>query len=462
MASGNEAEGVEWQKRFEELQAQPTVEIDKAQREREEARQQTRKTTLTEMLAAAHDKFQERFVVESNPDLRTKGTYTQPNGRMHPQYLNPRLEFPDLQTKEFQLMSKELEPNGEDLINKTVRSEQDIMSYHNTYMNNFVGGLVRACGPQVFIYNNSNMLQPARDRETHPASRATDHSPAPPYSLQADQFYGSMDASGKASIVFAGELKPPHKITLEQCQEIMGKGQEVDVKKHDAVELIAITTCQIYDYMVNLGCVYGCIITGETIIFLRFNDENPKILRYHLTCPRDEVNASVGEKLQYSKTAIAQLASFTLMAREDGLRDQVWKREVKRRADRWVPKQEKTPKNTPRKERERNEAHEEKDTTFANNEVEGDDNEDNTVRSPSMTRKRPHTQCKPYSSDNESHHPDSDEEREERSRRTSRRLALLNSSSRKHNETETSDSRKHSETETSKSRKYSETETSSK
>ncbi|KAL8659014.1 MAG: hypothetical protein Q9202_007320 [Teloschistes flavicans] len=485
MASGNEAEAVDWQKKFEELQARSTAEIQEAQREIQEARRAMQLSTLTELLAATHEHFQERFVVEPNSDLRTQGTYTKPTGRMHPRHLKPWSDFPGLQEGAFETMSKKLEPAneeskrlftslhtiremGRDLIKRTIKSEQDLTNFQHTCIDNFVSGLVRACGYPVSVHNSLNALQPELDHETHPASRATDHSQAPPGSRKADQFYVTTDDRGNTQMVFAGELKPPHKLTLAQCQEIMGNGLKVDVKKvRDALktpngdmekarELIAIVTCQVYDYMLNLGCMYGCIITGELIIFLGIKKEDPTVLRYHLTSPREEVNASIGEKLQYFKTAIAQLASFALVALKDGLRDQRWQDKVTKEADRWIPEPEAAPKNTPKKERERNEAHEDKDTTYTgSSDDDGDDKKDNTVRSPHLTRKRSRAQCKPNSSDNESVHQDSDEEGQGRPRRTSRRIAESNALSRKHNETETQkksnvSSRKQKEMETQK------------
>ncbi|KAI4111321.1 MAG: hypothetical protein LQ345_006821, partial [Seirophora villosa] len=90
-----------------------------------------------------------------------------------------------------------------------------------------------------------------------------------------------------------------------------------------------------YDYMIKAGCPYGCIVTGEAVVFLMLDEDNPTDLQYFLAEPRLDAKSNLENDLDISKTMIAQLLSFCLMAYPREKFDQDWIRQAKESAPVW-------------------------------------------------------------------------------------------------------------------------------
>ncbi|KAH8653916.1 hypothetical protein BGZ61DRAFT_287905, partial [Ilyonectria robusta] len=73
-----------------------------------------------------------------------------------------------------------------------------------------------------------------------------------------------------------------------------------------------ISSTQTYHYMIEGGLEYGLLTTGEAIVFLRVDWEEPETLYYHLAEPGPEVSAHPNHF--HVCTAVGQYLAFSLMA----------------------------------------------------------------------------------------------------------------------------------------------------
>jgi hypothetical protein len=80
---------------------------------------------------------------------------------------------------------------------------------------------------------------------------------------------------------------------------------------------------QTYDYMIRLGLEYSYLTAGKSFIFLHVKANDPRILYYHFADPDDEAEDEDG-RLKLSKTAVAQIAGFSLLALRSNLHPAKW------------------------------------------------------------------------------------------------------------------------------------------
>ncbi|KAI4168297.1 MAG: hypothetical protein LQ346_009059 [Caloplaca aetnensis] len=116
--------------------------------------------------------------------------------------------------------------------------------------------------------------------------------------------------------------------------------------------MTAAAATQMHQYMLESGCAYGCVVTGEYLVFLPVKEDDPNILWYHLAEPLRDVISGPGGRFQHSQTAIAQLTSFCLMATEAKKRNQEWITKAMEEAHTWQMDEEKVWVEIPRKMRE--------------------------------------------------------------------------------------------------------------
>jgi hypothetical protein len=53
---------------------------------------------------------------------------------------------------------------------------------------------------------------------------------------------------------------------------------------------VAAVSMQTFHYMIQCGLEYSYITTGEAFVFLPIKEEDPTILYYQVTVPREEVD----------------------------------------------------------------------------------------------------------------------------------------------------------------------------
>ncbi|KAJ0129949.1 Uncharacterized protein HZ326_26945 [Fusarium oxysporum f. sp. albedinis] len=105
-------------------------------------------------------------------------------------------------------------------------------------------------------------------------------------------------ASSRRTMLYISVYKPPHKLSSQYLRAGL---RIADI--HEEVT---------YYYMIESGLEYGLLITGEAIVFLKVDWNDPETLYYHLAEPGPEVTAHPNN-LQMC-TAVGQYLAFTLIA----------------------------------------------------------------------------------------------------------------------------------------------------
>ncbi|KAL8691270.1 MAG: hypothetical protein Q9218_003472 [Villophora microphyllina] len=313
-----------------------------------------RETTLHEMLRACHDGFHQCLVVETDKTKTTIGGLTKPEGRKRPDVMLPWLDFDPLQLRAFQSIEEKLHPAGEepkrafksmayiessslDVQEFTIASEMDLREYQKPYVDRYVIDILKAVERALRFHNTSHAIELG----TADSTKAENGPQTPNRSRKlskinnADRFVVSSDGG----LVTTGELKPPHKLPENTLDSALGPKEPIvleDILKEptswedpdetiqQARRLVAVAATQTYAYMLEGGCRYGYIATGQAMVFLKIDDDDSHILYYHLALPSVEVASESDQAFNYSKTSIAQLASFCSMAMDSPRPDQAW------------------------------------------------------------------------------------------------------------------------------------------
>ncbi|PHH80143.1 hypothetical protein CDD80_2681 [Ophiocordyceps camponoti-rufipedis] len=96
--------------------------------------------------------------------------------------------------------------------------------------------------------------------------------------------------------------------------------RETDQEEHNyaAEEAVAAAVVQTYHYMIDVGCKYGVLATGELCVFLRIDWEDYETLFYQTVDfrTRNSSHVSVGPEggVSYRDTVLGHYLAFTLMA----------------------------------------------------------------------------------------------------------------------------------------------------
>ncbi|KAG6156821.1 hypothetical protein E4U11_005503 [Claviceps purpurea] len=108
----------------------------------------------------------------------------------------------------------------------------------------------------------------------------------------------------------------------------MGMSPEPTDKSKSLLPRPAVIT-QAFAAMVREGIRYGYVDTGEVMIFLHINDNDPSIVEYHLCDPSSDVDGD-DDKMDFS--AVSQLFAFTVQAMKARAASSTWSRAPRRRA----------------------------------------------------------------------------------------------------------------------------------
>ncbi|KAL8919997.1 MAG: hypothetical protein Q9208_006501 [Pyrenodesmia sp. 3 TL-2023] len=346
------------------------------------ANEELRDTTLAELLELCYKHLDLTFQVETDPAKSTQGSITHPKGKRCPHYLRPWIEFPALQFAAFTEIHQQVHPPMREPLRlfknmnyikelgktfaKKMASEADLRSFLERAVENFVTEILQGLGRPIRFDNHSNTL--GQDPEAF-----QERNEKYPY---ADQFCVYRNDGGQSKLLLVFEYKAPHKLTAEALRVALhhpdskdsdrdsddpdtaadsGEPDSIDVWRiknkpripkdrqrlirHKAKELLAYAATQTYHYMLESGCEYSAISTGEAMVFLWIKKEESSTLYYHLAEPVPEVRHCLEKSLPgdfpHSRTAIAQLLSFCVMAFKSTNRDQVWRQEAQASAPLW-------------------------------------------------------------------------------------------------------------------------------
>ncbi|KAI4192605.1 MAG: hypothetical protein LQ346_004235 [Caloplaca aetnensis] len=411
-----------------------------------EQSQLLQRSTMLELLDACHKHFDALFTVELNPRKSTAGAITKPDGKVHPAWLKPWLDFPRLQSDTFQRAQDQLHPPGsaakrqfhalktieeqaEGLQGLRINSEAKLRTWQNSYVDPYVKQLCGALGANVSYPPTPHALVPDPYDILYPppATSVPESSRPAPKSVNADQFCVYRHFEGDQELLsHVVELKAPHKMRGDILRNSVMNEAIIDVAKvrdkyfipidrdEKAVDhgqrLLAAATTQTYDYMLECGCLYGCIVTGETLVFLKIDEEDTTTLYYHIADPFREAEGESFQGFQPSKTSVAQALTFFLMASPSIPYSQGWVQRAKAAAQVWTVDHGKiSPEKTPKKRRKQLAKLDRKDISYSKSRPS------TSNRSPVKTRSRNQQGCNPAGSgaaqgDQDSSDDDYDEE----------------------------------------------------
>ncbi|KAL8627629.1 hypothetical protein Q9189_006686 [Teloschistes chrysophthalmus] len=343
-----------------------------------------RSTTFEELLEDCHEILFKTFKVETVLTSCTKGPASKPEKKPCPTNLKKWVEFPEQQQDAFDQFYRLLHPSdspdaaprlflakkeiqGVARLKARVRmsSEMDLRYWQHHVVEEVLADFFATLskdphfsqslglGDGVSFDNQINTLNDnapdvkgRQGRETPPPR--SDRDPQPTF---ADMLCVKLEFQGSMRLLFPSEYKPPHKVTKEMFRvglrpmnvftEVVNKETiPTDTKSkeffvHHAEKTVAAVVAQTYRYMLESGCKYGCLITGECIVFLRLLEEDSTTLYYHLSEPMEQVRDKDGTFL-HMRTAIAQMISLIHMAGQSENRSPVWCSNAIARAKTWA------------------------------------------------------------------------------------------------------------------------------
>lgn len=372
----------EFKKQQEELQNE-RGRRELAETRAEQAEEQTRRTTFTEMLEAGH-KLSKSILVQEDKNKSTKGTTTRPNGKCCPTRLLPWKEFPNIQQSAFNELYEILHPTSGTALRifspklyfeetgiltsgRIIGSEEDLKKFHEATVETHVARAITTLvaeqlhgkdwtfGQGLLFENHTNNLGEYADEVQEQLQRLQIAKPSsgPKRSvnpIHADQLCVFKNTNDDLELLFVVEYKAPHKISKEilrvGLREMDVRNEVIDLPsipttdpskkfEYNADKLVAAVATQTYSYMLQSGCEYSCIITGEAIVFLWIKEDDSNTLYYHLAEPNEEVHAEDGSGFDPSLTAIGQLLSFCIMALTSSRRPQEWRDMAVEKAETW-------------------------------------------------------------------------------------------------------------------------------
>ncbi|GAB1319923.1 hypothetical protein MFIFM68171_10133 [Madurella fahalii] len=167
-----------------------------------------------------------------------------------------------------------------------------------------------------------------------------------PKEIRPDRRCIREDPAGNRAIAFVVEYKGAHMLRVNRLHQSLEEdlftkvvikqrastriSTETDQASRDASDLLtAMVLTQTFDYMIRLGLEYGYLTAGKSFLFLRVKEHEPSTLYYALVDPGEEAEAEDGELREFS-TAVAQVASFSLLALRSETRSRHWVDEARK------------------------------------------------------------------------------------------------------------------------------------
>ncbi|KAI4134372.1 MAG: hypothetical protein LQ341_006032 [Variospora aurantia] len=371
----SEIEALRAQLAAAQLREQASAQREQASVQREQALAQinqeyertTRRTTIVELLEACHTLLYTKLHVVMDKVRTTRGSITNPTGKHCPRFLKKWTEFPELHSETWDSIFSTLNQdrkfpnlnyieNLTDYLRSTIASEDDLKDFQHRAVEDFASAILGALGHNVSFRNQSHSLAEGAEEVQERGTNPSDPLPSVPEPRNADQIciYKNDDDRNEPLIII--EYKAPHKLTqailrlgletteLDVCairdEAEMFKGKKKT--KYEARWLAAAAASQTYDYMLKSGAVYGCIVTGESIVFLWLDIDTPDTLYYHLALPKLEAYSDKSSTtFLHPYTAVGYLATFCQMALHVEPRGEDWRIATMEQSEVWIIDMEK-------------------------------------------------------------------------------------------------------------------------
>ncbi|KAI1308250.1 hypothetical protein F5Y03DRAFT_383429 [Xylaria venustula] len=315
---------------------------EKAEKGQDDEREKTRSTSLDEYIAGCHELVFTKLKVEKDKVLTSKGSITNPRNKTIFGQLYVALP-PDHRVFENRSFLVGL---GDRISQRTVKDEKTLEHFLHLSVEDPVKAIMDQLkkvdqvqtifdiGDGIVFENHPNAISEAGDEVITRA--AASMPPQTPHrydrnQLRPDQIcvYRSDDGPlAERTMIYVCEYKPPHKLTpphLRRGLRPMNLYKEVVNRKtiptsadpdkqfeYHAEKLTAAALTQTYHYMIQGGLDFGLLTTGEAIVFLKVDWDEPETLLYHLAEPEFEVAAHPNH-IQ-SCAAVGQYLAFGLLA----------------------------------------------------------------------------------------------------------------------------------------------------
>ncbi|KAJ4248088.1 hypothetical protein NW762_012858 [Fusarium torreyae] len=351
------------EKQQEQAERQIEEERQRAQEERrraEASERETQQLTLLEYLGDSHVLTYARLTVETNPDLTSKGSITDPRNKWCPTELVPWADFLEEQKDVFGALlatfpvERRLFENraflvglGERIARRPIADEKMLERFLHETVEDPVRAIVEELkqiedvknvfdlGNGIVFENHphaiSDMAEEVVEREGPPALPQTPDHRRDLGLLRPDQicvYRSDNNLPEWRRMLHVEEYKPPHKLSLPLLRaglRPMNVYKEVVNRRtiptsanakarfqYNAEKLTAAAVTQIFHYMIESGLEHGVLTTGEAFVFLKVDWDYPQKLQYHLAEPTPEALAH--PENAHLCTAVAQYLAFTLMA----------------------------------------------------------------------------------------------------------------------------------------------------
>ena len=148
------------------------------------------------------------------------------------------------------------------------------------------------------------------------------------------------DLSGARTTAFVIEYKAAHKVRAGDLRQSLSVGglvaevikralstksnAEANENRRDKTDrLVAMILTQTFDYIIGFGLEYSYLAVGKSLIFLRVKEDDPRTLYYALVTPGEEEDDE-DEPVREFETAVAQVASFCLLALRSTAYTEAW------------------------------------------------------------------------------------------------------------------------------------------
>jgi hypothetical protein len=147
------------------------------------------------------------------------------------------------------------------------------------------------------------------------------------------------DFAGNRAIAFVVEYKAAHKLQANQVRRGLDEHlftnvikrrrstksstNSAQVLEERSDQILAMVLTQTFDYMIRLGLKYSYLTAGKSFLFLVVEEDDPATLYYHLVDPGEEAEDDEGVLTEF-KTAVAQVACFSLLALRSKARSPRW------------------------------------------------------------------------------------------------------------------------------------------
>ncbi|KND90494.1 hypothetical protein TOPH_04667 [Tolypocladium ophioglossoides CBS 100239] len=330
-----------------------------AQRRADKAEEQVLRTTLHEYIEACHHLVSSRLLVETNRNLTSKGSITNPHNKLCPTSLKPWSDFLELQKQAlgtvFSLFPTEhrafesrnfLAGLGERISQKPLANEKDLEHFLHNAVEEPVRSIIAqikatdevkrtfGIGDGVVFDNHPHALSDVADEvaqrqaASSPPRTPTHGSENLSSQLRPDQICVYLSETMERLMIFVCEYKAAHKLTAPHIRvglHPMNIYEDVVNRKtiptsadpdalfqYHAEKLTAAAITQTRHYMIIGGLEYGLLTTGEAIVFLKIDWQEPQTLYYHLAEPTPESLAHPDNI--HSCAAVGQYLAFVLIA----------------------------------------------------------------------------------------------------------------------------------------------------